>query len=557
MKLRFPLELENLEYIQTLPEAVQQFQIQHDCFFKPEARESYSSQEEVFERLEDNNELFNNNKHSMKCSFVEHMTTIRMLNLLYFFILASILMAQFNDADASEKLNKDTVSKVDRFLTDSIQNGFSGSILISEKGIKKINKGYGYADKEKKVNNHALTVFDLGSNTKQFTGAAIMLLAQRGHLSLTDEISDFFKHLPDDKKAITIHQLLIHTSGLPEAIGRDFEPISEEDFFRQVFQSELLFPIGSQYAYSNIGYSVLAKIIEHISGQSYEAFLHQHLFIPNGMYNTGYLFPEWKHQNLAKGYAMGVINQGAMVEKYQQQKRVFWHLIGNGGINSTQEDMYLWINALKKNAVLSAESFKQLTAGYSTIFDGFRYGYGWGVNDSMNATQRLSHNGSNGSFAHNIIWLPDEDILILFASNAASPLTEQMAKTIEKIIFQPSFDAKPIQKNPYFLVFEFIDNNDHHQANTLFSLIKSDYLKDFSKSDILNRIGYQLLKNQQRQWAIEVFKMNSVLFSKEGNVWDSLGEAYAADNQKDNANNSFNKAISLGNEESIPKLQHK
>ncbi len=480
------------------------------------------------------------------------MKTLNLISLIMVFMIQPRMTIA--SAEKTYKLNQTIVNKIDQYLSGSIENGFSGAVLISEKNVKHINKGYGLADKEKNKPNEVQTVFDIGSNTKQFTAVAILLLVQQGQLNLTDPVSLFFKDTTQDKHAITIHQLLIHTSGLIEAIGGDFDVITEVDFFDQVFASELLFPIGSKYAYSNIGYSLLAKIIEITSGQSYESYLHQNLFLPIGMLNTGYIIPDWQQQNLAKGYSRGVMNQGSMVERYQKHNAVTWHLKGNGGINSTQEDMFLWIEALKSNSILTAENFELLTSGHSSIFDGFNYGYGWGINQSLDHTKRISHNGSNGSFAHNITWFPMEDILILFSSNAASPITEKMAKTIEKIIFQPDFITAPIKKNPYFLVFNFVKEKQHNEAEKLLDLIKIQYLKDFSNPDILNRIGYNLLREQQLPWAIEVFKINTELFIEDSNVWDSLGDAYLANNQRVQAISSFEKAIELGGKVSSKKL---
>ena len=104
-----------------------------------------------------------------------------------------------------------------------------------------------------------------------------------GKLKLNDPLSSFFKQLPKDKQNITIHQLLTHTSGFTEAIGNDFEEISTNQFFEKLFTTRLLFEPGAKYSYSNVGYSVLGRIIEMVSGQSYEGFLNEYLFTPAGM----------------------------------------------------------------------------------------------------------------------------------------------------------------------------------------------------------------------------------------------------------------------------------
>ena len=122
----------------------------------------------------------------------------------------------------------------------------------------------------------------------------------------------FFKDIPSDKKKITIHQLLTHSAGLLDVIGEDdFDHIPTEEFFKRLFNTQLLHKPGTKYLYSNAGYtSILARIIELESGNDYESFLNQHLFEPAGMKHTGYLKPEWDNKLIATGYARSVIEVG-------------------------------------------------------------------------------------------------------------------------------------------------------------------------------------------------------------------------------------------------------
>jgi len=469
--------------------------------------------------------------------------------LLFLFGLSSQSLS-----NSKNKLNETTINKIDSYLSKSVKSGFSGAVLVSENGIKHLNKGYGLANKEKRIFNSPNTVFDIGSNTKQFTAAAILLLVQQNKLSLSDPITKYIKNVPEGKRLITIHHLLNHTAGFIESIGRDFDEISKKDFFNEVLTGKLKYPT-SQYSYSNIGYSLLAVIIENISSLDYETFLQKNLFHPAGMYSTGYLQPRWSQGFIANGYARGVSNQGSVIERYRKDNKVSWHLKGNGGINSTQEDMFLWIQSLKNNDILTAESFQLLTKAHTDLIGGsWHYAYGWGVNSTAENTKRVYHNGSNGIFSHNIIWFPKEDIIILFATNAASPQTERMAITVKDIIFKKDYQATPIIKNPFLLVFDFIKENDSHQSSKLSSLIKNNYSKDFNEPDILNRIGYMLLEKQQFQWAIEIFKINVELFVNNSNSRDSLGDAYLANNQQEKAKTSFQKAIELGSTNTQEKL---
>lgn len=466
------------------------------------------------------------------------------------FLVPTSLSAQKTEIQNSIKL------KIDNYLSEGLKNGFSGAILVAEKGEIIINQGYGLADKKNNTQNTPNTIFDIGSNTKQFTAAAILKLSQLDKLKVTDSLTTFFPNLPSDKGNITIHQLLTHTAGFKGSIGRDFDLITREDFFKEVFASELLHKPASKYSYSNIGYSILARIIELISKKDYEVFLNEYLFKPSRMNQTGYLLPKWNANLLAIGYNRNIMDTGATVNRYQEDGGVSWHLKGNGGINSSQEDMYKWIKALSSNTILSTSLFKKYTTSYTgNINDSFGYAYGWGITNSDRDTKRITHNGSNGAFAHSIIWLPNEDVIILYSTNAGSPKVERLAYNIEKIIFNQNYQSEPIKKNPYFLVFDFIENHSSKDSKELYSIVKNDANSDFKKSGVLNSIGYMILeKDENLEWAIEIFRLNSQLFEDEGNVWDSLGDGYLANGQKKDAIISFRKAVALKNEGTLKKL---
>ena len=232
---------------------------------------------------------------------------------LLFSTIALVIIGTLT-SNAQEKTESTALySKIDSYLTAGTNNGFSGAIAVVKNGEIIINKGYGEANKDTKTLNGPNTIFDIGSNTKQFTAAAILKLVELGKLKLTDPLSNFFTKLPVDKQSITLHQLLTHTAGFTESIGRDYSgfgvlsKISQEDFFEKLFASELLSEPGEKYSYSNVGYSTLGRIIELASGQPYEAFVNEHLFTPAGMFQTGYLLPNWDTKQMSHGYNRNVL----------------------------------------------------------------------------------------------------------------------------------------------------------------------------------------------------------------------------------------------------------
>ncbi|MCF2875731.1 MULTISPECIES: serine hydrolase domain-containing protein [unclassified Tenacibaculum] len=464
-------------------------------------------------------------------------------------ILILFLTTKLNYSQSLDNNNKALEKKIDKYLTEGQAKGFSGAVLIAKNGKILLNKGYGIANREKKEVITSETVFSTGSVTKQFTAAAVLKLVELDKLKLTDKLATFFKNLPEDKKNITIHQLLIHASGLVGGIGiGDFEDISTNNFFKTLFNTKLRYKSGTKHRYSNAGYSVLARIIELVSKQEYEEFLLEHLFKPSGMMHTGYLMPKWENKKLANGYVNGIINWGAMIPRFQKAGNISWALKGNGGIQSTSEDMYKWYQALNSNLVLSKSSIKLLTTPYIKEQEGSdlsHYAYGWAIFNSDRKTKIVTHNGSNGIFFHEFMWLPEEDTVLIFFTNAYSREVEIIWQ-LEKMLFAQNYSPKPIQKSPYLLVLDFIDKNNVNQSKELLSLIKQKYGSDFSDSNVLNQIGYMLLeRNQSSNWMIELFKLNVRLFPDNANLWDSLGDGYKSKNDTKNAIKSYKKALEL------------
>lgn len=442
-------------------------------------------------------------------------------------------------------------SKIDTYLTAGTKNGFSGAISVVKNGEVIINKGYGIANKKTNSLNNSNTIFDIGSNTKQFTATAILKLVELGKLKLTAPISTFFKNVPTDKQKITIHQLLSHSAGLLDALGRDFTEISEKDFFDQLFSSKLLSKPGEKHAYSNVGYSILGRIIEIVSHQSYEAFVNEHLFKPAGMFQTGYLLPKWNVKQISRSYNRGIFDRESAIIRYQKDGDINWHLKANGGMNSTQNDMLLWYKALKTTKIISKASFKKLTTDHIS-----GYGYGWGIKKSKDHGKRISHNGSNGAYAHSIIWYPKEEVYIVYVTNANSSKIEYLGYTIAKIILDENYVPKPIQNNVYSFAMEYIKQHSTDNSNELLILLQENYADKLTNSNTLNSIGNILIMlNTNLDWALEFFKINVQQYPNDGNLWDSLGDGYKANNLKKDAIKSYQKAIELGYRDSQKKLK--
>jgi CubicO group peptidase (beta-lactamase class C family) len=302
-------------------------------------------------------------------------------------------------------------------VADAIPAGASGTVLAANGGEVVYCEGFGMADREADIACRCDTVYDIGSITKQFTATAILKLEQAGELAVTDKLRRFVA-VPTDKDAITLHHLLTHTSGLPAVLGDDYDVLSRDDLLAGALAADLLSEPGRRYAYSNVGYSVLAAIVELVSGTGYEKFLAEHLFAPVGMRWTGYVLPDWDSRDVAVEYGERGERRGRPFDHPWDDDGPYWNLRGNGGVLSTARDMFRWHLALRGEKVLSSKAKRKLFARHvreEPAGDSW-YGYGW-VILSVEGARVVTHNGGNGMSYAEYTLLMDQDAMLFWATN--------------------------------------------------------------------------------------------------------------------------------------------
>lgn len=367
-----------------------------------------------------------------------------MFQAIRVYLILSMLLLAISIANGQTK-----VGVMESYLAELESNGFAGSILVAKDSKVLLTKGYGYSDVGNAIKNTPSTVFDIGSITKQFTAAAILKLEMSGIINVKDEINKYFTGLPNDKKDITIHHLLTHSSGFKGAIGDDYENITTEDFIKKAFNSKLVFAPGDDYEYSNVGYSLLAIILEQVSGMSYESYLRKHLWLASGMLKTGYSDPNFSNDEVAIGYRRNGKSWGKPNSKNWNEDEPFWNLKANGGVLSTVEDMYKWHKALLENKVLSKEAMQKYFTPYVKEGEGASssYAYGWAIYQTSRKTVLAAHNGGNGIFFADFWRYLDDGLVIMVMNNNASKHAERLASEIGRIYFSDGYKPKLKKKS--------------------------------------------------------------------------------------------------------------
>ncbi|MCK9451706.1 MAG: beta-lactamase family protein [Bacteroidales bacterium] len=383
--------------------------------------------------------------------------------------------------------------RLQSYLDACNKNGLSASVLVAKDGEILYTDGVGLRNKAEKLPVTEETIFTTGSLTKQFTATAILKLQEENKLSVNDSIYKFLENVPKDKQNITIDQLLTHTSGIMGNLGYgvDFVPISKEKFLSEVYNSPLDFEPGKQFSYSNVGYSLLAMIIEKVTQTDYETYLQEHLFQKAGMKHTGYLYPKWDTTQMAHGYKCGE-DWGTHLMKWKADSNpISWHLKGNGGILSNPSDLYSWYNALKENKIISKKSYEQLTFPHVKEHESgdSYYAYGWTIMNSDRNTKIIAHNGSNGVFYADFIQLPEENTVIIYMTNQLRYDTQIVAWEIEQLLFKENYTPVVPKMNSIKHGSTDITNKQLEIIHQLVKLILTDdkHIDDFCNKHIASK----------------------------------------------------------------------
>ncbi len=305
-------------------------------------------------------------------------------------------------------------AKVDAFLKPVLDYDLiSGCVLIAKGGNILLAKGYGPANREYDIPNTPETKCRLGSMTKQFTAAAIMLLEERGLLSVDDTLAKYYPDYPDGGR-ITLHHLLTHTSGIPNYNNmpdydeKHVQPYTIDQVINWFKVKPLQFEPGSQFAYSNSGFVLLAGIIEKVSGMPYADFLRRNIFEPLGMSGSG----QDVFTTVLPNRATGHVGDGRTV--YQTPYRDMPFMSGAGSLYSTVNDLFLWDQALYTDRLLSKASRDRIFTPYRN-----NYGYGWFI-EKRQDRPAISHGGAINGFLTNIDRFVDDTVVVIALFNYES-----------------------------------------------------------------------------------------------------------------------------------------
>lgn len=334
-------------------------------------------------------------------------------------------------AAASETEQK--IAAIDAALEEAVANGFGGAVIIHQGPDVLLSKGYGFADRERRVRFTPETIAQIGSITKSQTGAAIATLIAAGKIELDAPVGRYIPEAPEPGRSRTIAQLLAHSSGLLDICGGDFEPMPERKLISDCLGRPLAHPPGEDQ-YSNTGYSVLALITQRVTAQLWEEVVRANVWQPLGMRDIGFDFRGKNDDLFARGYLKGA-KQPVISRSIERLDGNDWALRGNGGIQASSTVMIRFLNGILDPAGgLPPEARRQLLAPVPGESGEVREGYGLAFRYEPDGTLiRMGHAGSDGTFFSYLGWLSRNDVRLYFVGNNGEPevrpLLQQVLRT--------------------------------------------------------------------------------------------------------------------------------
>ena len=469
-----------------------------------------------------------------------------------------------NKGQSTSILQSQRAKKVDEIIAKYHEyNLFNGSVLIFKDGKELLKKSYGKANLTWNIDATAETKFRIGSITKQFTAMLIMQLKQEGKIKLEGKLSDYLPWYNQTVGSkITIHNLLTHTSGLPNYTSSPNFPnqmakenLSPKDFAVKYFQDTLEFEPGKDIRYSNTGYYLLGLIIEEITKKPYEIVLQERIFDVLGMKNTGIETPYRIIANFAEGYELDF--DGFEKADFINMKTATYSA---GAMFSTVEDLLLWDTALYTNILLNEENKRIM---FTPFLPNYAYGIAvlkkknfLGLNKDI--TQIL-HGGGIQGFSSFMTRIPEDKILIVLLDNTRAGTRGGELESIVENIIPVIYDLKADLPQPLavFELYKLLKTKSLAQAITQFketkNINKNAYNFRNFESD-LNRLGYKFLLEKKISSAIEILRLCVEEFPNSANAYDSLGEAYLENRDYELAIANYEKSLQLDSNNENAKL---
>jgi len=449
-----------------------------------------------------------------------------------------------SDLRANDKDYPVKKTYIDSLMRESYDRGvFNGNILVAKGNNIIYQNEFGYSDASKSKELNRNSIFNIGSIGKEINAVALMILKEKGLLSLDDYISKFELQLPKWSSKVKVVHLLQYTSGLPKINWGHVK--NDGDIYADLRSlKNLNFEPGSGYLYSNNNVFLQRRIVEKLTGMSFNDFMKENMLTPCGMSNTVLDAVPTNHR-LVTAFNNDMVNDKPSNIEF------------SGWVYPTINDMFHWLNCLHSRNIVSQESLILLFDSYAKDSES---ALGEGTFENKELVFHR-HHGSSFNYESFVHYNVKKKLSIILMTNNKNFRLREIVGSIENIL-----DGNPftIPKRSIYLTIRQKCYDDINEGIELYKSLKknSPNTFNFSNEDELNLLGYKLLGKNEIESAIKIFKLNIAEFPNSFNVYDSMGEAYYLNGNYDLALANYRKSLELnGNNtnaiEMIKKIRNK
>lgn len=436
-------------------------------------------------------------------------------------------LATKSDGDPILKEEDMYHNQIDSLMKTSYKRDiFNGNILVVKNNEILYQNEFGYTDASKTTKLNPNSVFNIGSIAKEFNAVAIMILKEEGKLSLDDKLSKFDLGLPKWSETVTIRHLLQYTGGLPEVNWKSVK--NDSDMLTDLRNlKKLNFEAGTDYFYNNNNVFLQRRIVEKVSGMSFNDFVEKNILTPTQM-NNSIIDPNSENPQFVNAFSNEQVNDAPMSIEY------------TGWVCPTINDMQKWIVSLHSGKLISKESLITLSEAYSKNSQS-ALGRGLVENNELVLHQ---HHGSSSNYEAFIHYNKKENLIVILMTNNKNSRLQEITQAVENILKGVNFE---IPKKSIYLAIRQKSYENIEEGIKLYNDLKKNNFEtyNFADENELNQLGYKLIEKEKLEEAIKIFQLLISEFPNSANPYDSMGEAYYLNGNNDLALFNYKKSLEL------------
>lgn len=442
----------------------------------------------------------------------------------------------------------DLKNKINNYVKEVIEiNEIPGlAVAVIKNGKIVYEEYYGKGSIKENTIIDSKSIFRLYSTTKLISAVAVFQLIEKNQLSLEDEISKYLENLPKEWQNVKIKNLLTHSSGLPDIVKFEDIPYSlnDDEKWKILYQKPLEFKTGNQFGYNQTNYVLLSKIIEKISGLTFDKYVLKNQFPTT---KQGVVFSA-NSSEIVKNRVVKH-NYNFKNQKYERFDAEHGKIHNAGsGLNISLKEFINWNQRLDKNLLLNSKTKNSMWQLFDFENKQDKFLHGWGIYE----TNKIESYGFSGGYLTGFRKFTNNDLTIIFLSNGFKNyhIEDQIINHIAGIVDEKLMDNFLLAEEEITSLFF---KNDFSKAEQKYFLIKGKNPKLNFENKLLT-IGYDLINNQNLKDAIKVFELNAKENPQSANAFDCLAESYYLNGQLELSKQNYQKSFNLSSENTNAKV---